>query len=163
VSSRSRALARAAAVGAGAGVVGAAVMLVTERVEQAVTGRPNSYVPGRALRTMAGLDAPDAQQPVVSGLVMHFVSGAALGALRGVWASTGLRGPVASSAHTLGRLMTDQTIENATGVGAPPQTWPRPELAVDVLNKAVYSFVTGALADRWVRPDLQSRRGAISH
>jgi hypothetical protein len=143
--------------------VGAAVMLVTEKVEQAVTGRPNSYVPGRALLSLAGRDAPDAQQPVVAGQVMHMLSGAVLGAVRGVWSSTGLRGPAASSAHTLGRLMTDQTIENATGVGAPPQTWPRQELAVDVLHKTVYSVVTGALADRWIRPDLRSHRGAVSH
>lgn len=161
--SRRRALARAAGVGAGAGLAGAAAMLLTEKVEQRLTGRPGSYVPGRALRTMAGLDAPDDQQPRVAGHVMHFATGAVVGALRGVWASTGLRGPGASAAHLLGRLITDQTIENATGTGAPPQTWPRGEIAVDVLHKAVYALVTGAMSDRWLRPDLVSSRGVRSH
>ncbi|MFF6953328.1 hypothetical protein ACFZAD_32425 [Streptomyces iakyrus] len=41
----------------------------------------------------------------------------------------------------------DQTLENATGVGAPPTTWPRAELVVDVPHTAVYGFVTGAVAD----------------
>jgi hypothetical protein len=31
---------------------------------------------------------------------------------------------------------------------APPWTWPRDELLVDVAGKAVYAFVTGAVADR---------------
>ncbi|NYE44083.1 hypothetical protein [Streptomyces fulvorobeus] len=30
---------------------------------------------------------------------------------------------------------------------APPSTWPRKELVVDVLHKAVYAFATGAVAD----------------
>lgn len=94
---------------------------------------------------------------------MHWGTGAALGALRGVWAAVGLRGPQAHFAHTVLRLSTDQTLENATGVGAPPATWPRQEHAIGVLHKAVYALVTGMLADRTVSPDLQSRRGATSH
>ena len=46
------------------------------------------------------------------------------------------------------RLTADHTVENWTGVGAPPWTWPRAELLVDVAGKAVYAFVTGAVADR---------------
>jgi hypothetical protein len=48
------------------------------------------------------------------------------------------------------RLATDQTLENATGVGAPPWTWSRRDQVVDLGGKAVYSFVTGAVADRLV-------------
>jgi hypothetical protein len=44
-------------------------------------------------------------------------------------------------------------LENATGAGAPPQTWPRRELVVDVLHKAVYGFATGAVADALARRD----------
>jgi hypothetical protein len=94
---------------------------------------------------------------------MHYGTGAVVGALRGVWSVTGIRGPSASAAHTVVRLATDQTVENATGVGAPPATWPRQEKVVDYLHKGVYAFVTGALADAWIRPDLQSSRGRTSH
>jgi hypothetical protein len=50
--------------------------------------------------------------------------------------------------HTNLRLSLDQTLENATGAGAPPWTWPRDELLVDVAGKAIYAFATGAVADR---------------
>lgn len=78
---------------------------------------------------------------------MHYGQGALVGVLRAVMANAGLRGPVASGMFTVIRLTNDQILENATGVGAPPQTWPRRELVVDVLHKSVYGFVTGAVAD----------------
>ncbi|UVE95386.1 hypothetical protein [Dietzia sp. B32] len=88
---------------------------------------------------------------------------AVVGALRGVWAATGIRGVSASAWHTAVRLSVDQTVENATGVGAPPAAWPRDELAVDVGHKAVFAAVTGALVDRAIRPTLTSYRGLRSH
>jgi hypothetical protein len=53
---------------------------------------------------------------------------------------------------TVVRLTADQTQENITGVGAPPWTWPRDELVIDLLHKSVYGFVTGVVADRLVGP-----------
>ncbi len=94
---------------------------------------------------------------------MHWGTGAVLGVLRGVWAEVGLRGPRAHVAHTVVRLATDQTLENATGVGAPPHTWPVAEQVVDVAHKTVYSVVTGLAAERLVAPALASRRGTSSH
>jgi hypothetical protein len=61
------------------------------------------------------------------------------------------------------RLATDQTLENATGVGAPPHTWPVREQVIDVVHKAVYSFATGMVADRLIEPRLESHRGTTSH
>jgi hypothetical protein len=61
------------------------------------------------------------------------------------------------------RLATDQTFENATGQGAPPRTWPAGEELVDVAHKAVYSLVTGLVAERLIAPVLESRRGITSH
>jgi hypothetical protein len=94
---------------------------------------------------------------------MHWGTGALVGTLHGVWAALGMRGPRAHLAHTAVRLATDQTLENATGVGAPPHTWPWSEQAVDVLHKAVYSLVTGLVAERLVAPELESHRGRVSH
>jgi hypothetical protein len=94
---------------------------------------------------------------------MHWSTGALLGALSGVWAAIGLRGPRAHLAHTVVRLAFDQTVENGTGVGAPPPTWPWMEQAVDVSHKAVYSFATGFVAEHLIRPDLQPTRGTTSH
>ena len=161
--SRPRTLLPAAGRGALAGLVGVAAMTAAEKLEQRVTGRPNSYVPGRTLMTLLGRHPGDHEQPPVWNHAMHWGTGALLGALRGVWAEVGLRGPRAHLAHTVVRLATDQTLENASGVGAPPHTWPVREQVVDVLHKAVYSFATGWAADRLLAADLQSQRGTTSH
>lgn len=160
---RATVLRRAARLGALSGLVGVAAMTAAEKVEQSVTGRENSYVPARTLLTLLGRHPMDQDKPIVWNHAMHWGTGIALGALRGVWAAVGLRGPQAHLAYTALRLSTDQTFENATGVGAPPRTWPREEHAVDVLHKAIYGVVTGVVAERLVAPQLESRRGRTSH
>ena len=160
---RGQVLGTAALRGAIAGLVGVAVMTTVEKAEQAVTSRPNSYVPARTLLTLLGRHPGDGDRPAGWNHAMHWGTGALLGALRGVWAVVGIRGPQANVTHTVVRLATDQTLENTTGVGAPPPTWPRGEQLVDVAHKAVYSLTTGLVADRLVRPTLLSTRGRTSH
>ncbi len=89
---------------------------------------------------------------------MHWGQGIALGVARALMARQGVRGPVGSFLHLNLRLLNDQTLENATGVGAPPWTWPDDEQVVDLAHKAVYAFVTGAVADRLVRDPRPPRR-----
>ena len=137
--------------GMAAGLAGVAVMTGAEKLEQALTGRPSSYVPGRTLAHLLGLPRPD-QDRLGRNWAMHYGTGAAAGALRGVMAWANVRGPAASFMHTWIRLAIDQTLENATGVGAPPVTWPRSELVIDIAHKAVYSFATGAFADALIAP-----------
>ncbi|MCD5421597.1 hypothetical protein LRS71_18895 [Rhodococcus pyridinivorans] len=137
----------ARATGLVAGAAGVAAMTVGEKIEQAVTGRPNFHVPGRVLARLTGASESAGQHSTALNWAMHFGQGIDLGVLRSVMAEVGLRGPLASSKFTVVRLTNDQILENATGVGAPPQTWPRSELAIDVLHKSVYGFVTGAVAD----------------
>jgi hypothetical protein len=161
--SRGQLLLRAAARGALCGLAGVAVMTAGEKAEQAVTKRPNSYIPARALLTLLGKHPNDSQKPLVWNHVMHWGTGAVLGSLRGIWAVTGIRGPLAHTKHTVVRLAFDQTLENVTGVGAPPTSWPAKEQLVDVIHKALYSLATGLAADRWIRPDLESGRGTTSH
>jgi hypothetical protein len=156
-------LVAAAGRGVVAGLVGTAVMTAVEQVEQRVTHRPDSYVPARALLTLLGRRPGDGDRPPGWNHAMHWGTGAVLGALRGVWAAVGLRGARAHLAHTVVRLSFDQTLENGTGCGAPPRTWPAREQAWDTAHKAVYSLVTGLLAERWVQPSLESRRGTVSH
>jgi hypothetical protein len=140
-------LKRALWQGVVAGTAGGVVMTLGEKIEQAITGRPGSYVPGRVLERLTGMPEHGGGQPPAVNWTMHFGQAALLGVLRSVMAHAGLRGPVASAKFTVVRLTNDQILENATGVGAPPRTWPRAELAVDVLHKAVYAFTTGAVAD----------------
>src|SRR3954464_406664 len=152
-------LGRAALRGALAGLAGTAAMTLGEQVEQWFTHRPDSYVPGRTLIALTtGRPLPQAARPPVRNHLMHWGTGAAVGALRGIWSAAGLRGWRASAWHTAVRLAGDQTLENVTGVGDPPWTWSRQDQVVDVGHKAVYSFATGAFADLLV-PSARDGRG----
>ena len=137
--------------GAAAGIAGAGVMTAVEKAEQAFTHRPDSFVPAHTLAHLLGLSDPD-RDSVARNWAMHYGTGALAGVLRAAMAGANLRGPGASVMHTQIRLSIDQTLENLTGVGAPPWTWPRDELIIDVFHKAVYAMATGAAADALVRP-----------
>jgi hypothetical protein len=126
-------------------------MTLAEQLEQRLTGRPNSYVPAHTLAHLVGLPAPDADR-WPRNMAMHYGTGALVGMLRGIMSAANLRGPLASFMHTQVRLSIDQTLENATGVGTPPWTWPRGELAIDLLHKSIYAVATGAVADALVSP-----------
>lgn len=139
----------AAVRGLVAGLAGVAAMTLAEKVEQALTGRPNSHVPGHTLRRLAGLPRPDRDR-LPANWAMHWGQGILLGAVRGWMAEHGFRGPVGSFLHMNLRLINDQTLENATGAGAPPWTWPVDEQAIDLLHKAIYAFVAGAVADHLI-------------
>jgi hypothetical protein len=148
-------IAKGAAVGAAGGVAGAAAMAAASKLEQLATGRPDSYVPARTLAHLLRL--PDADEDRWGrNMAMHYLAGASAGAVRGVMAASNLRGPFASLMHANLRLSFDQILENATGVGAPPWTWPRAELLVDLSHKALYSLVTGVLSDVLVAPSASS-------
>jgi len=155
-------MAKAVGLGAASGLLGAGAMALTARLEQLLTQRPDSYVPSRTLAHLLRLRRPDQDRPA-RNVLMHYATGALVGVLRGVMSQANLRGPFASLMHTNVRLTVDQTLENLTGVGAPPWTWPRDELLIDVSHKAVYSFVTGALTDALVSPSPTSsaRRRAL--
>jgi hypothetical protein len=158
---RLHAVGRGAATGAVAGLAGAAAMAAASKAEQAATRRPDSYVPAHTLGRLLGLHDPDGDH-WGRNMAMHYASGAVGGAIRGIMSAANLRGPLASLMHTNLRLSFDQTLENLTGAGAPPWTWPRDELAIDVSHKALYSVVTGAVSDALVPPAADSsarRRG----
>jgi hypothetical protein len=157
------ALVGAAARGAAAGLAGVAAMTAAEKLEQLLTERPDSYVPAHTLAHVLGLRKPDADD-WRRNMAMHYGNGLLLGALRGVMSASNLRGPLASLMLTPVRLTWDQTLENLTGVGAPPWTWPRDELVIDVLHKTIFSLATGAASDALVDPLASSsaRRARVS-
>jgi hypothetical protein len=144
-----------------AGVVGVAAMTLAEKLEQALTKRPNSYVPAHTLERLLGLpEKPDSERLMLNW-TMHWGQGILFGAVRALMAEKGIRGPIGSFLFLNLRLLNDQTLENATGVGAPPWTWPVDEQVIDLLHKAIYAYATGAVADRLVeRPKgLERQRG----
>jgi hypothetical protein len=143
----------AAVRGLAAGLAGVAAMTAAEKLEQAFTRRPNSFVPAHTLEKVLGLPTKPDEERLWMNWAMHWGQGVLLGAVRGLMAERGFRGPVGSFLFMNLRLLNDQTLENATGVGAPPWTWPTDEQVIDLLHKAIYAFVAGATADRLITQD----------
>ena len=156
-------LAEVLASGLLAGAAGVAAMTLAEKLEQAFTGRPNSYAPAHTLERLLGLPERPDEERLWLNWAMHWGQGIVLGAVRAVMAERGIRGPVGSFMFLNLRLLNDQTFENATGVGAPPWTWPIDEQVIDLLHKAVYAFATGAVADRLIEDPLRGERRSGGH
>ena len=129
-----------------AGAAGVAAMTLAEKVEQALTGRPSSYVPAHTLARLLRLPHPDSDR-LGRNWAMHWGQGIVLGPVRALMARRGIGGSAGSFIFMNIRLLNDQTLENATGAGAPPWTWPRDEQVIDLLHKAIYALTTGAVAD----------------
>jgi hypothetical protein len=138
------------AAGLLAGAAGVAAMTLAEKLEQSLTGRPNSYMPAHTLERLLALEARPDSERLGLNWAMHWGQGIVLGMARAMMARNGVGGPFGSFLFLNLRLLNDQALENATGVGAKPWTWPRDEQVIDLLHKAVYAFATGAVADRLV-------------
>ena len=67
-----RILLAAAGRGLVAGLVGATAMTAGEKLEQALTRRPDSYVPARTLLTLLGQRPGDDDRPTGWNHLMHF-------------------------------------------------------------------------------------------
>jgi hypothetical protein len=133
-----------------AGLVGVTAMTLAEKLEQALTRRPSSFVPAHTLERLLGRTSKPDQQRVWMNWAMHWGQGILLGAARGLMAQRGVRGPIGSFVFMNLRLLNDQTVENVTGVGSPPWTWPVDEQLIDLLHKAIYAVGTGVVADRLI-------------
>lgn len=139
-----------------AGLAGVAVMTLAEKLEQSLTRRPNSYVPAHTLERLLGLPHKPDQQRLGLNWTMHWGQGIVLGIARGLMAQHGIRGPVGSFLFMNLRLLNDQALENATGVGALPWSWPADEQLIDLVHKGIYAFTTGVVADHLVSGPPQS-------
>jgi hypothetical protein len=125
-------------------------MTAAEKLEQIFTHRPNSFVPGHTLERLLDLPHKPDKERVWLNWTMHWGQGIVLGAVRGLMAQKGIRGPVGSFMFMNLRLLNDQTFENTTGVGELPWKWPLDEQVIDLLHKGIYAFVTGLIADRLI-------------
>jgi hypothetical protein len=112
-------------------------MTTAEKVEQFFTGRQNSEVPGKTLARLLNATPQTQQELWGLNMAMHYGQGATAAVMRGVASYYGFRGPFTDFMFVGFRLMIDQTLENWTGVGAPPwsvATVYHPGSARDVTN-----------------------------
>ena len=93
-------------------------MTLSQKVEQLVTNRPSSYVPGKTLARL--LDVSFHDQPDTLNHAMHWGQGILAAGIRGAMSAYGICGPFGSFIFMGVRLLVDQSLENYTGVGALP-------------------------------------------
>ncbi|EUC45269.1 hypothetical protein COCMIDRAFT_95988 [Bipolaris oryzae ATCC 44560] len=143
---------RAVAIGLSAGFLGALVMTGTNKIEQLITHRPNSFVPARTIGNHLGVSPSFYQRHTLFLNHLHrFGMGILAGPVRAIMSYYGVIGPFAAFVHTGVRIMMDQTVELTAGTSAVPWSWPINEQVIDVLHKGVYAIVTGYVCDRLVR------------
>ncbi|PFH45971.1 hypothetical protein AMATHDRAFT_70822 [Amanita thiersii Skay4041] len=137
--------------GLGGGLIGAVAMTATENIEQnVITARPPSLVPGYTLLRLFSKSAPPRSNMQEVNLLAQFSFGAVVGGARGIMAWYGIKGPFADFLFLGIRVAFDQTLENWTGIGTAPWTWPTSEQILDLVHKAVFAFVTGYAVDQQV-------------
>lgn len=130
--------------GAVAGLVGTAVMTLTESVEAKLTGRPPSTVPGQVGTVLLGGDGNDSARVKALNPWVHWGHGIAMGAVRGLLGSRVEGAAAANATHFAGLWSGDAMLYSALGVAPPPWEWSPQELATDLGHKGVYALVTGA-------------------
>ncbi|KAI4155726.1 MAG: hypothetical protein L6R39_001178 [Caloplaca ligustica] len=141
---------QAVAVGLGAGAIGVTAMTITNKLEQLVTGRPNSYVPGHTSGNLLGV-SQRSRTPDGLNHFHHWSMGLITAPVRAIMAYNGMTGPYASFIFMALRLTADEVLEYNAGVVPPPWTLPILDQTVDLLHKFVFSFVSGYVCDRMIR------------
>ena len=124
-------------------------LTLSNKLEQSITGRPSSYVPGKTFAKHFGLIF--SQNPNLYNHIHHWGTGILAGSTRALMSYYGIVGPIASFFHLGVRLLVDQIAEETVGVSPLPWTWPVNEQVVDLTHKAVYALVTGWVCDWYIR------------
>ena len=124
-------------------------MTLSNKLEQAITLRPNSYVPGHTTGNLLGISRD--RHPDILNHVHHWGMGIMTGPVRAIMSYYGIIGPFSTFMFTGFRILCDQVLENTAGTSAPPWTWPINEQVIDVVHKGVFAIITGYICDRAVR------------
>ncbi|KAL8988951.1 MAG: hypothetical protein Q9177_002058, partial [Variospora cf. flavescens] len=137
------------AMGIGAGAIGVAAMTVSNKLEQLVTGRPNSYVPGHTTGNTFGISR--SRTPDGLNHLHHWGMGLITAPVRAIMAYNGVTGPYACFIFMALRLMADEVLEYNAGTTPKPWTLPVMDQTVDLLHKFVFAFVSGYVCDRTIQ------------
>lgn len=141
----------ASAVGKGlfAGLAGTAVMTVSSTLEASLTGRGPSSTPADGLSAALRVrpDGEAGQQRL--NTVAHWGYGTSWGAVRGLLAALGARGPAAGLLYFATVWGGEQAVLPSLSVGSPTPRYGATATATDVLHHAVYAAATSA-AYEWL-------------
>ena len=126
-----------------AGVAGTAAMTVSSTLEMKLSGRPASQTPAEAAEKVLQVEPENEDTEARFSNLVHWGYGTGWGGVRGLLASTGLPGPVATLAH-LGLVWgAEQVVLPALDVSAPVFEYGGKATATDLLHHTVYATATG--------------------
>ncbi|WP_103349894.1 hypothetical protein [Amycolatopsis sp. CA-128772] len=134
----------AVALGLGlvAGAVGTVVLTASETVEQRLTHREISNVPGQVGAALSGHRGDEAAVTRLNTPV-HWIHGITLGAVRGALGLTGLGAVAATAVHYAVVWGGDVGLYRSLSIAPLPWEWKRQELVTDLFHKGVYAVATG--------------------
>ncbi len=124
-------------------------MTASNKLEQLVTGRANSYVPAHTTGNLFGISR--GRTPDGLNHLHHWGMGLITAPVRAIMAYNGYTGPYASFIFMALRLTADEVLEYSNGTTPPPWTLPILDQTVDLLHKFVFAFVSGYVCDRTIQ------------
>lgn len=140
----------AAAIGRGmaAGLAGTAAMTALQRIEMAIEDREGSSAPAEAVEKVLDVQPESAAAEERLSQLTHWAYGTGWGAVRGLLAVAGLRGPAATAVHFAAVWGTALVMLPRLGLAPPVTEWGGKQIAKDALFHAVYAVATGQAYDR---------------
>lgn len=141
-------IATACARGLLAGVVGTVAMTLSSTIEMKLRDRGGSSAPEDAASEVLGIqDFEDADAEERFGTLAHWGYGIGLGAVRGLYAATGMPSAAATAAHFVTVWGAELVMLPALDVSPPATEWGVGEIAVDAWHHGVYAVATGVAFD----------------
>ncbi|KAF2419595.1 hypothetical protein EJ08DRAFT_690534 [Tothia fuscella] len=142
---------RAIVIGLGVGAIGGLGMTVTNKLEQLITNRPNSYVPASTIAYHLGLQGLREHHPIPLNHAHRFGMAIITAPIRAMMSYYGVIGPFASYLFSFVRIAADEAVEISAGTSTWPWIWPINQQVIDVLHKGAYSVIVGFLCDKYIR------------
>jgi hypothetical protein len=122
-------------------------MTVSSTLEAKLRDRGSSSTPAQAVETVLHVEPSDDAGETRLNEVAHWGYGTSMGVLRGLLATIGLRGPVATGAHLALVVGAENTVLPGLDLSPPAWEWEATEIGVDLLHHAVYAVATGLMFD----------------
>ncbi|USI72243.1 hypothetical protein [Sphingomonas morindae] len=126
----------------GAGLAGAAVMLVSQKIEMKASGRAPSDTPAKAIETLAGFELYDEAAEARLSTFGHFAFGTGLGL--GLAAIDRVPEPWRTLVFASGCWAIGTGTLVGLGVSEPPTRWGATALATDLGHHAVYAAASAS-------------------
>lgn len=133
--------------GVAAGLAGTVGRVAVERAGRAIAARPPRATPGLVGARLLGLGEADPATRRGLGVAVHWGHGAGAGVVRALLAAGGLRGARATALHWLVMWAGDAAVLRALALAPPPWRWRAGDLVVDMLDKAAFTTIAGAVVD----------------